>query len=139
MIVNNLLATNEQEEWYPFKNKEQLQGLLLLGTTRNLTSCAEYDQVRAILRILEVKLNDWGVLRDLRNRLKDHLGLHIVNNMSVLCNPCYGLSIKEILTQELSNPLTVPHLVFFPECDVDVVIDRFLQSKKWRECLDPHL
>ncbi|KAG0148751.1 hypothetical protein CROQUDRAFT_90026 [Cronartium quercuum f. sp. fusiforme G11] len=40
-VIANLLTTNEQDHWYPFKRKEQLEGLLLMGTTRNLISRAE--------------------------------------------------------------------------------------------------
>ncbi|KAG0148750.1 hypothetical protein CROQUDRAFT_692746, partial [Cronartium quercuum f. sp. fusiforme G11] len=74
---------------------------------------------------------------------KERLGLNLEKSESALGNPCYSLSMVLIMTigmmKELSNPHTAPHLVFIPECDKDVVINRFSQSKKWRECLPRQL
>ncbi|KAH9806620.1 hypothetical protein DFH28DRAFT_1179455, partial [Melampsora americana] len=40
---------------------------------------------------------------------------------------------------ELSNPEVAPHLQFLPEIDEGVIVDRYSQSKKWREDLPPSL
>ncbi|KAH9807063.1 hypothetical protein DFH28DRAFT_1229446 [Melampsora americana] len=55
------------------------------------------------------------------------------NGIVPLNNRCYGLSVKEIIAQELANPVVTEHLVFVPEYDTNSPIDRLSQSKKWRE------
>ncbi|KAH9814314.1 hypothetical protein DFH28DRAFT_1108148 [Melampsora americana] len=95
-------------DWYPF-SKEQVAGLLLLGSGRHILSEKQYNRCRFLYR------------------------LNIIRWESSLQNPCYGLSIKEIVAQELANPIVTKHLVFIPEYEPNGQIDRLSQSKKWPE------
>ncbi|EGG01479.1 uncharacterized protein MELLADRAFT_92137 [Melampsora larici-populina 98AG31] len=133
-------ATDTWLPWYPLRKAEHAAALLMLGTGRNLMSTAEYNRIRSILkRILEVDLPDLGHIKNVRTDLKDRLGLRVLESISPLGNPCFTLSVCDIISQELSNPEVGPHIEFFPEKDEGVTVDRYSQSKKWREDLPPSL
>ncbi|EGG11535.1 uncharacterized protein MELLADRAFT_91108 [Melampsora larici-populina 98AG31] len=68
------VTVEESHGWYPFKKKEHLVALLIIGSTRSLLSRSQYHQIRSILHICRVQLPDWGVLRALSTRLKKQLG-----------------------------------------------------------------
>ncbi|KAH9807976.1 hypothetical protein DFH28DRAFT_1088454 [Melampsora americana] len=133
-------ATDKWLPWYPLRKAEHAAALMMLGTGRNLMSTAEYNRVRSILRrVLKVDLPDLGHIKKIRSDLKARLGLRVLERISPLGNPCFTLSVCDIISQELSNPEVGPHLEFFPEKDERVTVDRYSQSKKWREDLPPSL
>ncbi|KAH9809142.1 hypothetical protein DFH28DRAFT_1036566 [Melampsora americana] len=133
-------ATDTWLPWYPLRKKEHLAGLLMLGTGRNLMSTAEYKRIRCILKkVMNVDLPDLGHIKKIRTDLKARLGLRILERISPHGNPCFTISIKDVISQELSNPEVVPYLEFLPENDQGVTVDRYSQSKKWREDLPPNL
>ncbi|KAH9810721.1 hypothetical protein DFH28DRAFT_488008 [Melampsora americana] len=126
--------------WYPLRKKEHAAALLMLGTGRNLMSTAEYTRIRCILKnVLQVFLPDLGHVKKIRTELKSRLGLRVLERTSPLGNPCFTLSITDIISQELSNPEVCQNIGFLPEIDKSVEVNRFSQSKKWREELQPTL
>ncbi|KAH9814114.1 hypothetical protein DFH28DRAFT_972285 [Melampsora americana] len=126
--------------WYPLRKKEHAAALLIMGTGRNLMSTAEYNRLRRILKmVINFHLPEIGHVKDLRKELKDRLGLRVLEQSSPLGNPCFTLSVTDIISQELSNPEVASHIEFFPESDNGVTVDRYSQSKKWREELPPSL
>ncbi|KAG0141152.1 hypothetical protein CROQUDRAFT_99155 [Cronartium quercuum f. sp. fusiforme G11] len=40
-----ILAASMADEWYPFKKKEHLVALLLIGMTQSVLSCAQYHDI----------------------------------------------------------------------------------------------
>ncbi|KAH9808247.1 hypothetical protein DFH28DRAFT_1196797 [Melampsora americana] len=126
--------------WYPLRKKEHAAALLIMGTGRNLMSTAEYDRLRRILKmVINFHLPEIRHVKDLRRELKDRLGLRVLEKTSPLGNPCFTLSVADIISQELSNPEVASHIEFLPESDKGVTVDRYSQSKKWREDLPPSL
>ncbi|KAH9818003.1 hypothetical protein DFH28DRAFT_926198 [Melampsora americana] len=119
-------------DWYPF-TKEQIVGLLSAGSGRRLVSETEYERNRSLFGIFNISLPAYRTLGRLRKRICARLGFNIQEWESALQNPCYGLSIKEIVAQELANPVVIEHLTFIPECDLNKPINRLSQSKKWCE------
>ncbi|KAH9815307.1 hypothetical protein DFH28DRAFT_969339 [Melampsora americana] len=140
-------AENEQSvitdtwlPWYPLRKKEHAAALLMLGTGRNLMSTAEYTRIQCILKnVLQVFLPDLGHVKKIRTELKSRLGLRVLERTSPLGNPCFTLSVTDIISQELSNPEVCHNIGFLPEIDKSVEVNRFSQSKKWREELQPSL
>ncbi|KAH9807600.1 hypothetical protein DFH28DRAFT_938119 [Melampsora americana] len=103
-------------------------------------STAEYNRLRRILKlVINFHLPEIGHVKDLRRELKDRLGLRVLEKTSPLGNPCFTLSVTDIISQELSNPEVATKIEFFPESDKGVTVDRYSQSKKWREELPPSL
>ncbi|KAH9813910.1 hypothetical protein DFH28DRAFT_1169954, partial [Melampsora americana] len=123
---------DQDHDWYPFK-KEQFIALLLLGLGRNLLSQRQYERMGRLNRTFNVTLPSYKTLGRLQSGMCTRLGLHVAEWQSALSNTCYGLSIREIVAQELANPVVSEHLVFVPEYDPKTPTDRFSQSKKWRE------
>ncbi|KAH9807661.1 hypothetical protein DFH28DRAFT_1138529 [Melampsora americana] len=119
--------------WYPFKRKEQVVALLIIGNNRSIISRSQYDRIRLIIRICYVNLPAWKTLRELSNRLKTRMGINLIERLSPSGIPLFGLDVKNILKNELANPLVSPHLVFLPELPTNEAINRLSQSKKWRE------
>ncbi|KAH9810402.1 hypothetical protein DFH28DRAFT_932887 [Melampsora americana] len=136
MLEPAVAATDTWLPWYPLRKAEHAAALLMLGTGRNLMSTAEYNRLRSILkRVLKVDLPDLSHIKNIRRDLKARLGLRVFERNSPLGNPCFTLSVCDIISQELSNPEVSPHMEFIPEKDVGVTVDRYSQSKKWREDL----
>ncbi|KAH9809240.1 hypothetical protein DFH28DRAFT_934282 [Melampsora americana] len=125
--------TGFDPDCYPFK-KEEIFALLLLGSGQHLLSQRQFEHIRHLLRVvLKVIIPSYKTLGRLRSSMCTRLGLNVLDWESSLKNPCHGLSIKEIVSQELANPVVAEHLVFVPEYDPKTPTDRFSQSKKWRE------
>ncbi|KAH9807690.1 hypothetical protein DFH28DRAFT_1202848, partial [Melampsora americana] len=145
--------------WYPLRKKEvcseyssyahfpfrvlstkHAAALLMMGTGRNLMLTAEYIRIRSIVKlVLKVDLPDLGHIKKIRTDLKARLGLRILERTSPLGNPCFTISVCDVISQELGNPEVAPHIEFVPENDDGVTVDRYSQSKKWRESLSPSL
>ncbi|KAH9821169.1 hypothetical protein DFH28DRAFT_853376, partial [Melampsora americana] len=126
-------------EWYPFKRKEQLIEVLIIGTNQNILSRAQYQRIQSILHICNVNLPEWGSVRALSCRLKDQSGLKLNKWLSPMSMPLFGLNVKPILQNELANPLVSPHLVFLPELPSNKGTNCLSQCKKWCEDHSPLL
>ncbi|KAH9812707.1 hypothetical protein DFH28DRAFT_1061525, partial [Melampsora americana] len=134
----------DDSSWAPFSNLEQLVGLLVLGTTRTTLSLLEYERIRLFVGFLGVRLPGYKSLKKTRQNLKNKYNFSVSETLSPLEKPCFGLKVKDILRQaskfELANPYVRDHLQFLPELPASgTKINRFSQSKKWRERLDPTL
>ncbi|KAH9824024.1 hypothetical protein DFH28DRAFT_879514, partial [Melampsora americana] len=121
-----------------------LVGLLVLGTTRTTLSLLEYERIRLFVGFLGVRLPAYKSLKKTRQNLKNKYNFSVSETLSPLEKPCFGLKVKDILTQaskfELANPYVRDHLQFLPELPaLGTKINQFSQSKKWRERLDPTL
>ncbi|KAH9810567.1 hypothetical protein DFH28DRAFT_1131965 [Melampsora americana] len=119
--------------WYPFKKKEHIVALLIIGSTRSILSRSQYHHIRSIIHICNVRLPEWGALRALSKRLKKNLGLDVSERTSARQTPLFGLKVQTIISNELANPFVSPELVCLPELPFKEAIDRFSQSQKWRE------
>ncbi|KAH9808465.1 hypothetical protein DFH28DRAFT_909450 [Melampsora americana] len=140
MVEPAVAASDTRLPWYPLRKAEHAAALMMLGTGRNLMSTSEYNRIRSILKkVLKVDLPDLGHIKNIRSVLKARLGLRVLERISPLGNPCFTLSVCDIISQELSNPEVGPHVEFLPENDKGVIVDRYSQSKKWREDLPPSL
>lgn len=138
-LVIEDLGTPRENGWYPFKKKEHIAALLIIGSTRSLLSRLQYQRIRSILRICDVNLPEWGTLRALSNRLKRKIDLVVSARVSPTGKPLFGLKVQTIVQSELANPLVSPHMVFMPELPDQSPINRLSQSQKWREEFPPHL
>ncbi|KAH9815821.1 hypothetical protein DFH28DRAFT_927727 [Melampsora americana] len=118
-------------DWYPFT--KEVVGLLSLGSGRHLASESEYEHNRMLFGIFNITLPAYRTLGRLQKRMCARLGFNVNVWESALRNPCYGLSIKEIVAQELANPTVTKHLTFIPEYEPNQPTNRLSQSKKWRE------
>ncbi|KAH9807795.1 hypothetical protein DFH28DRAFT_1001874 [Melampsora americana] len=140
-MTTRITFTN-QARLLPLRKGKPLHAaaLLIMGTGRNLMSTSEYNRLRRILKlVINFHLPEIGHVKDLRRELKDRLGLRVLEKTSPLGNPCFTLSVTDIISQELSNPEVASHIEFIPESDKGVTVDRYSQSKKWREELPPRL
>ncbi|KAH9812511.1 hypothetical protein DFH28DRAFT_1129815 [Melampsora americana] len=140
-IAADLAGAKAQDslDWYPFKKKEHVLALLMIGNTRSILSRAQYQRIRAILRIIfHVKLPEWGVLRAVSTRMKERVGMSLSERKSPWGTPLFGLNIQTIISNELANPMVSPHLVFVPELS-EGPINRLAQCRKWREEYSPEL
>ncbi|KAH9816221.1 hypothetical protein DFH28DRAFT_837683, partial [Melampsora americana] len=124
---------------YPFRKKEHLVALLIIGSTQSLLSCLQYQHIQSILRICKVELPEWRSLQDLTNQLKHQMGLDISAKVSPTGNPVFGLRAKTIIKSELANPIVSQQLEFMPELPVNTPTNCLSQSKKWRELYPLHL
>ncbi|OAV97306.1 hypothetical protein PTTG_26120 [Puccinia triticina 1-1 BBBD Race 1] len=118
-------------EWYPFRNKEDLIASLIIGHSHSMVSRTLYDKIKGILRLCNIKLPDWGTVRLSRARIRDLLGSKLQSLVSVFDVPCYSLSSKKILSQDLANPQVSKHLDYYPEWTNGLMISKFSQSGKW--------
>ncbi|KAH9821027.1 hypothetical protein DFH28DRAFT_923470 [Melampsora americana] len=137
-------------DWFPFKKKEHVLALLLMGSARGLLSREQYERCRLVFRLCDVSLPDWGVLRALISRMKERVGLELSERMSPDGKPLFGLKVETIIrqvavgltllcVQELANPMISPHIVFLPEEPMESPVTRFSQCQKWREAYAPDL
>ncbi|KAH9807224.1 hypothetical protein DFH28DRAFT_1115281 [Melampsora americana] len=140
-IAADLAGVKAQDslDWYPFKKKEHVLALLMIGNTQSILLRAQYQRIRAILRmIFNVKLPEWGVLRAVSTRMKEQLGMTLSERKSPWGTPIFGLNIKTIIRNELANPIVSPHIVFLPEIS-EGPINRLPRCRKWREEYSPDL
>ncbi|KAG0145392.1 hypothetical protein CROQUDRAFT_45814, partial [Cronartium quercuum f. sp. fusiforme G11] len=114
-----------------------LAALLILGSGCNLVSRSEYNWVLGFILLFGCLLSVWfiGHMQTVHNSLKECMGMTLAHSLSSHGCPCFSLWVEEILSQELSNPLVTPHMVYVPKTDVGVSMNWFLQSKIWCEML----
>ncbi|OAV86159.1 hypothetical protein PTTG_30050 [Puccinia triticina 1-1 BBBD Race 1] len=122
--------------WFPFKNKMELVGSMLIGHTHSLISRAIYNKVRAVMSICDIKLPAWATVRSAQVRVRKLLQTQLKTAPSPFGTPCFSLSIQGILLQDLANPLVSRHIDYYPEMTSQGHF-KFSQSKKWLEELAP--
>ncbi|KAA1097528.1 hypothetical protein PGT21_010248 [Puccinia graminis f. sp. tritici] len=117
--------------WYPFKSQMDLIASLIVGHTHSMLSRSLYTKIRAILTLCGLRLPAWSTVRTSRERIRGLLGSKIGKAVSVFDVPCYALSAKKILSQELANPRVSKFLDYYPEMTDGLMIKKFSQSGKW--------
>ncbi|PLW31464.1 hypothetical protein PCASD_17878 [Puccinia coronata f. sp. avenae] len=121
-------------EWYPFKSKMDLVGLLLVGYTQNLISRSLYNQIQSILNTLcQLKIPAWATVRRSQQRIRMHLQMEIIMKANVWGMPCAILSSKRALQMELANPLVARFLDFYPKDTNGRDQFKLSQCQKWLE------
>ncbi|KAI9627287.1 hypothetical protein KEM48_009913 [Puccinia striiformis f. sp. tritici PST-130] len=123
--------------WYPFKNKMDMVGSLLVGHTHSMMSRTLYTKVCGILTMCDMHLPSWQSVRESRARIRNLLGCNINTSKSVFNTPCFALSAKDLIAQDLANPLVSKHIDFYPENSNGKNIYKFSQSLKWLQGMDP--
>ncbi|OAV87337.1 hypothetical protein PTTG_29470 [Puccinia triticina 1-1 BBBD Race 1] len=126
----------ERERWFPFKSRMELVGSLLIGHTHSLISRAIYNKVKAVMSICDIQLPSWATVRSARDRIRKLLPTQLNLHKSAFGTPCFALSVKGILSQDLANPLVSPHIDYYPEM-TNQGFYKFSQSKKWLKELAP--
>ncbi|KNZ47724.1 hypothetical protein VP01_61g12 [Puccinia sorghi] len=106
-----------RDMWFPFKNKIELVGSMLVGYTRNLVPRLLFDQLRSILKgLCHLKIPARSTVWRAQKCIRDYLKMETELKDSVFGMPCASLSSKVALVrpiffylliffQELSNPL----------------------------------
>ncbi|POV96773.1 hypothetical protein PSTT_15457 [Puccinia striiformis] len=125
--------------WYPFPTKEYMIASLILGYLHNVMSRTMYNHLRLILTLCVVNLPHWDTIRRFRAKLREMTKVDVVENQTVLSNRTFSLSVKNIIANELANPLVVNHMEFVPHDPQGHDIHALYQSQKWREDLPRNL
>ncbi|KAH9440900.1 hypothetical protein Pst134EB_029552 [Puccinia striiformis f. sp. tritici] len=124
--------TQDANLWFPFKNKMELLGCLMIGYSRHITSRATYEQNRMLLGSLcQMALPAWSTIRRAQQRILDLLDVHLDMSTSVWGTPCASLGVKNIIQKELANPRVGPEISFYPEETNGHNISCLAQSEKW--------
>ncbi|KAI7941230.1 hypothetical protein MJO29_013304 [Puccinia striiformis f. sp. tritici] len=125
--------------WYPFLNKEYLIGSLLLGYLHKLISRDLYHQIRSVFTAYHIHLPRWEALRETRAKIRTLIDHTIIEKETVFGQPVFGLNARELIRDDLMNPLVAPHLEFVPEDAHGRDIYKMSQSSKWLKHLEPDL
>ncbi|OAV86893.1 hypothetical protein PTTG_29680, partial [Puccinia triticina 1-1 BBBD Race 1] len=89
----------EAAKWFPFNNKMELVGSLLIGHTHSMISQAIYNKIRAAMTICDIRLPAWATVRGARIRIRKLLQTQLKTKQSPFGTPCFSLSLKGILSQ----------------------------------------
>ncbi|PLW26323.1 hypothetical protein PCANC_27603 [Puccinia coronata f. sp. avenae] len=130
-------STASENEWYPFRSKMELIGSLIVGHTHSMLSRSLYSKIRGILTMCDVHLPAWATIQAGRACIQQLLKSSIRFDVSVFDNPCFSLSARSLIAQDLANPLVSKHLDYYPHMTEGRNIYKFSQSRKWLELLAP--
>ncbi|KAI9630062.1 hypothetical protein KEM48_012312 [Puccinia striiformis f. sp. tritici PST-130] len=125
--------------WYPFPTKEYMIASLILGYLHKVMSRTMYNHLQLILTLCVVNLPHWDTIRRFRAKLREMTKVDVIENQTVLSNRTFSLSVKNIIANELANPLVVNHMEFVPHDPQGHNIHSLYQSTKWREDLPRNL
>ncbi|KAA1087327.1 hypothetical protein PGT21_029055 [Puccinia graminis f. sp. tritici] len=125
--------------WFPFVNKDYLIGSLFLGYLHKIISRDLYHQIRSILTLHHINLPGWEALRRTRQKIRLMSHHSLVEKESVFGQPMFALNAREIISDDLRNPLVAPHLDFLPEDARGKGIFKTSQSAKWLKHLAPDI
>ncbi|OAV95271.1 hypothetical protein PTTG_09104 [Puccinia triticina 1-1 BBBD Race 1] len=128
---------NEPNIWWPFKSQEYLVASLLIGYTHTLISRSLYNHIKMLFKLFDIVLPDWSTIRNVKKGLRDLLRMDIKGSISILKNPTYGLSLPNILAQEVANPIVSPSIDYYPQEAHGQDVYKLSQSRKWLEELEP--
>ena len=70
---------------------------ILLGYLHSIISQTTYDELRAMFTTYDVALPHWDTIRRTRGHLRAMLDLEIVENLSVLGNKTFHISLKKLI------------------------------------------
>ncbi|KAH9449893.1 hypothetical protein Pst134EA_026610 [Puccinia striiformis f. sp. tritici] len=108
-------VTPDNSIWFPFLNKEYMIALLLVGYLHKIISRDLYHQIRAVFTVYHIQLPRWEAVRQMRATIRSMSNHSIIQKESVFNQPMFGLDMKELIADDLMNPLVAPHLEFVPE------------------------
>ncbi|KAI9628456.1 hypothetical protein H4Q26_018057 [Puccinia striiformis f. sp. tritici PST-130] len=89
--------------------------LLLVGYLHKIISRDLYHQIRAVFTVYHIQLPRWEAVRQMRATIRSMSNHSIIQKESVFNQPMFGLDMKELIADDLMNPLVAPHLEFVPE------------------------
>ncbi|KNE90001.1 hypothetical protein PSTG_16552 [Puccinia striiformis f. sp. tritici PST-78] len=95
--------------------------------------------IRSFFTAYHIKLPRWEALREMRAKIQTLLNHTVVEKETVFGQPVFGLSARELIRDDLMNPLVAPHLEFVPEDAHGRDIYKMSQSSKWLKHLEPDL
>ncbi|KAI9620809.1 hypothetical protein H4Q26_013479 [Puccinia striiformis f. sp. tritici PST-130] len=95
--------------------------------------------IRSFFTAYHIKLPRWEALREMRAKIRTLLNHTVVEKETVFGQPVFGLSARELIRDDLMNPLVAPHLEFVPEDAHGRDIYKMSQSSKWLKHLEPDL
>ncbi|EFP91328.2 uncharacterized protein PGTG_16982 [Puccinia graminis f. sp. tritici CRL 75-36-700-3] len=75
----------------------------------------------------------------MRRKIRQMTNRTIVEEESVFGQPVFGLNAKELIRDDLMNPLVVPHMDFLPEETLGKNVYKSSQSAKWLKHMLPDL
>ncbi|KAI9626394.1 hypothetical protein KEM48_010454 [Puccinia striiformis f. sp. tritici PST-130] len=108
-------VTPDNSIWFPFLNKEYMIASLLVGYLHKIISRDLYHQIRAVFTVYHIQLPRWEAVRQMRATIRSMSNHSIIQKESVFNQPMFGLDMKELIADDLINPLVAPHLEFVPE------------------------
>ncbi|EFP92501.1 uncharacterized protein PGTG_18326 [Puccinia graminis f. sp. tritici CRL 75-36-700-3] len=129
----------ETSAWYPFVNREYLIGSLLVGYLHKLISRDMYHIIRSVLTLHHLFLPRWEALRMMQRKIREMTNQTIIEEETVFGQPVFGLNAKELIRDDLMNPLVVPHMDFLPEETLGKNVYKSSQSAKWLKHMLPDL
>ncbi|EFP90060.2 uncharacterized protein PGTG_15908 [Puccinia graminis f. sp. tritici CRL 75-36-700-3] len=125
--------------WFPFVNKDYLIGSLFVGYLHKIISRDLYHQIQSILTLHHIHLPGWETLRRTRQKIRLMSHHSLVEKESLFGQPMFALDAREIISDDLRNPLVAPHLDFLPEDAHGKGIFKTSQSAKWLKHLAPDI
>ncbi|POW04829.1 hypothetical protein PSHT_11074, partial [Puccinia striiformis] len=114
-IENEIGESGKDSPWFPFRNKN-------------------------ILKIVfDLNLPGWEALRRERKKIREICSVSLNEKTSSTGKTCFALSVsaKEIIKQELLNPLVNQHMEYFPQDSEGQNIFKLSQSQRWLSELSP--
>ncbi|KAI9617016.1 hypothetical protein H4Q26_010654 [Puccinia striiformis f. sp. tritici PST-130] len=112
-IENETGESGKDSPWFPFWNKN-------------------------ILKIVfDLNLPGWEALRRERKKIREICSVSLNEKTLSTGKTCFALSAKEIIKQELLNPLVNQHMEYFPQDSEGQNIFKLSQSQRWLSELSP--
>ncbi|POW12028.1 hypothetical protein PSTT_04775 [Puccinia striiformis] len=125
---------HEEEEEY----EHYLGASLILGFLHKIISRSIYNYIRQILKIVfDLNLPGWEALRRERKKIREICSVSLNEKTLSTGKTCFALSAKEIIKQELLNPLVNQHMEYFPQDSEGQNIFKLSQSQRWLSELSP--
>ncbi|KNE93972.1 hypothetical protein PSTG_12646 [Puccinia striiformis f. sp. tritici PST-78] len=132
-------VTPDNSIWFPFLNKGYMIASLLVGYLHKIISLDLYHQIQAVFTVYHIKLPCWEAVRQMQATIWSMSNHTIIQKESVFNQPMFGLNMKELISDDLMNPLVAPYLKFVQEEAYRTNIYKFSQSSKWLKHLDSDL
>ncbi|KAI7933513.1 hypothetical protein MJO29_016833 [Puccinia striiformis f. sp. tritici] len=123
----------QDSTWWPYRSQLYLLASLIIGYAQTIMSRSLYDHIRWTYKTCRLVLPDWSTVRRSKSKLRKMIGLEVQEAKSILQTPLFHLSLKNVLAQELANPLVRPKIEFYPEQSHGKNVYKLSQSRKWLE------
>ncbi|OAV95433.1 hypothetical protein PTTG_26678 [Puccinia triticina 1-1 BBBD Race 1] len=90
-----------------------------------------------MFNLARTELPYWSTVRRVKKNIQKLVGLEVLGHRSVFGTPVHTLSLRRLLSLELSNPIVEPHIQYYPEFTNGRHIFKLSQSAKWLKELGP--